>query len=112
MWESRTNKRYDSVARVGIPGVLDGDVLLKNISITGCCVECPSSANISANSSYDIKIEPENESKVGDFVLPVECKWIQKGDNSKEIGFNIVNFPKGKLFQRYVDYLAYRSNIK
>ena len=112
MKESRKNKRYHSVACAEIPGVFEGEVLLKNISITGCCVECKSSANISVNSLYKINIEPESDSEIGDFILPVECKWIQKKEDVNEIGFTIVDFPKGRLFQRYVDYLSYRSNLK
>ena len=99
------------MARAVIQDVLKEDIMLKNISITGCCVVCLSSVNISINSSYKIKIEPESDAKIGDFVLVVECKWIKETEHSKEIGFNIVDFPKGELFQRYVDYLAFRSEL-
>ena len=112
MWENRINKRYHSVARVGIDGILNGDIMLKNISITGCCVQCLSSVDISVNSQYSIKIKPESDSKIGNFNLPVECKWVRNSDNSTEIGFSIAGFPKGKIFQRYVDYLAFRSQFE
>ena len=112
MLENRKSKRYHSIARVGIPGVLEEDIMLRNISITGCCVQCLSVVDITANSEYEIKIEPESEAKIGNFTLPVECKWVRHSDDSSEIGFSIAGFPQGKTFQRYADYLAFRSQFE
>ena len=113
MWEneSRVNKRYHSIARVSIEGIQNTDIMLKNISITGCCVNCLSVVDLSVNSQYKIKIKPESNSKIGNFDLPVECKWICCTNNSSEVGFSIVGLPEGKLFQRYVDYLSFRSKF-
>jgi hypothetical protein len=111
MLENRKNPRYRTLARVRIPGILEGDNLLKDMSITGCCVECTTHIDIPPGSLYQMEIEPESASRVDVFSLSVETKWIRPGDYSGEIGFNIVASPKGKLFQRYVDYLSYRSSL-
>jgi hypothetical protein len=111
MLDNRRNPRYRTLAQVKIPGVLEGESLLKDLSITGCCIECTAYVDIKLNSKYQLEIEPESASNIGDFQLSVESKWIRSSDYSSEIGFNIIASPKGKLFQRYVDYLDYRSSL-
>jgi hypothetical protein len=56
-----------------------------------------------------MNILPEENSGIGSFELVVECKWIHTADYSCDIGFVIIKSPKGKTFQRYVDYLSWRS---
>jgi len=107
MPDSRNSPRYRSLAHVHISNVLGDDCLLKNISITGCCVECTGVADIQCNTGYQMKIMPERESHIGSFDLQVDCKWVRGDNYSAEVGFSIVASPKGKKFQRYVDYLAY-----
>jgi hypothetical protein len=109
--ENRKNTRYRTLAQVRIPGVLEGESLLKDLSITGCCVECTVFVDIKPNVHYQLEIEPESAANIGNFQLVVESKWIRSGNYSSEIGFNIVASPKGKLFQRYVDYLEYRASL-
>jgi hypothetical protein len=111
MLDNRKNHRYRTLARVRIPGILEGENLLKDLSITGCCVECTSWGDIKPESPYQIEIFPESASQIGSFELTVQSKWIRQGGYSGEIGFAIVASPKGKLFQRYVDYLEYRSSL-
>jgi hypothetical protein len=111
MLENRKSLRYRTLAQAYIPGILEGDNLLKDLSITGCCVECTAYADIQLNSQYQLEVEPENAANIGNFVLSVESKWVRTGDYSSEVGFIITASPKGKLFQRYVDYLAYRAAL-
>jgi hypothetical protein len=110
MLENRKNNRYRTLARVKIPGILGGESLLKDLSVTGCCVESTSYADIKPNTRYKLEIIPESVAKIGGFELSVESIWIRSGGYSCEIGFSILESPKGKLFQRYVDYLAWRSS--
>ena len=98
------------MARARINGILEGDNLLKDISITGCCVECTVYADIQSGRQYQLEIDPESAARIGNFSLSVECKWIRSGGYSTEVGFIIIASPKGKQFQRYVDYLAYRPS--
>jgi hypothetical protein len=100
------------MGRAHITGALEGDVVLKNLSITGCCLECTSyKDNLKISEKYKIDIDPERASNVDNFELEVECKWIHKGEYFCEIGFNVVKSPKGKHFQNYVDYLVYQNNM-
>jgi hypothetical protein len=111
MLENRKNPRYRTLARARIPGILEGENLLKDLSITGCCVECTTIADVQPNTPYQLAIEPESAADIGSFDIAVETKWIRAGDYSSEVGFNIVASPKGRHFQRYVDYLSYRSSL-
>jgi hypothetical protein len=96
------------MAHAQISGILEGKCFLRNISITGCCVECTGGAEIQPNARYELKIKPEGVSHVGSFQLEVECKWVRSDNYVAELGFAITGSPKGKKFQRYVDYLAFR----
>ena len=109
MPENRKTPRFQSIAHVRIPGLSGGENVLKDISITGCCVECVAAADVQPDTQYHIEIQPEKVSNIGKFELTVESKWIQNGEQSTEIGFFILASPKGRQFQHYVDYLAYRS---
>ncbi|MDR2477720.1 MAG: PilZ domain-containing protein [Treponema sp.] len=110
MPDNRKNPRYRTLARARIPGILEGDNLLKDLSITGCCVECTIVADLHPGKEYQLEVEPEGVSGIGNFLLSVEQKWVHSGGYSTEVGFGIVASPKGKQFQRYVDYLTYRSS--
>jgi len=108
MLDDRRSPRYRAMAHAQISGAPDDNCLLRNISITGCCVECHDAANIQPNAQYQLTIKPEGVSHIGSFQLDVECKWIRNDRSAAELGFAITASPKGKKFQRYVDYLAYR----
>jgi len=108
MSESRRSPRFRTIARVEMPKVQGGEGLLKNISITGCCVECAGKAEVQPITQYLLMIKPEKESHIGAFELMVECKWVRNEGKATELGFGIIASPKGKQFQHYVDYLAYR----
>ena len=98
------------MSHVRIPKILEGETLLKDISVTGCCVECNIVPNIHIGTQYQLDVEPEGDSYIGNFRLLVESKWIRNDASSTEVGFFIVASPKGRQFQNYVDYLAYRSS--
>jgi len=108
MVEKRIFTRYKTIAKARIDGISEGETLLKDLSITGCMVECTSYVGIEANKQYKISILPESAANIGEFELLVELKWMRNEAYSCEIGFIVVKSPKGKLFQRYVDYLSWR----
>jgi hypothetical protein len=109
MQESRKNLRFRTLARARIQGILGEESLLKDLSVTGCCVECTSLADIQPNIQYTLEIIPEEASKIGKFELLVKTIWVRSGGYSGDVGFAITASPKGKLFQRYVDYLSWRA---
>ena len=108
--ENRKSPRYRTIAHVEMPKVPGGEGLLKNISITGCCVECAGTVNMQPTAEYQLLIKPEKDSHIGAFDLMVDCKWVRNDGHGTELGFSIIASPKGKQFQFYVDYLAYRHS--
>jgi hypothetical protein len=110
MFQERKNIRYRTLAKARIKGIFEGDAILKDLSITGCCIECTMHVDISPNVQYSLEVIPEKIAKIGKFDLKVESRWKKSGEYSCEIGFNVIASPKGRLFERYVDYLAWRSS--
>jgi hypothetical protein len=109
MQSERKSIRYAAHGAARIEGAFEGEALLKNISITGCCIECTMHVDIKPNVEYTIEIIPENIANIGRFELIAECRWVRVEGYSRNIGFVITTSPKGKPFQRYVDYLSWRS---
>jgi hypothetical protein len=110
MPDLRKDPRYGAFAKAHIAGVLDGENSLKDISITGCCVESAEKADIQPGVQYQLEIEPEGAAKIGSFCLVVEQKWMRPVEKLIEIGFVIIASPKGKQFNDYIDYLEYRNS--
>jgi hypothetical protein len=109
MFEKRKSTRYPTLARALVPDVFDGEALLKDLSITGCCVEYTMFVDVKPNTSYTLRVIPDSAAKIAPFELQVESRWVRSGGYSCEIGFAITVSPKGRDFQRYVDYLAWRA---
>jgi hypothetical protein len=109
MFVNRKNARYPTLARALVPAVFDGEALLKDLSITGCCVEYTMFVDVRPDIPYTLKVIPDSAAKIAPFELQVESRWVRSGGYSCEIGFTISESPKGRDFQRYVDYLAWRA---
>ncbi|WP_052299744.1 PilZ domain-containing protein [Treponema primitia] len=110
MSDKRRSARYPTLARALIANVSDGEALLKDLSITGCCIEYTMFVDIKPDTPYKLQILPDSTAGIDPFDLQVESRWIRTGGYSCEIGLAITASPKGRDFQRYVDYLAWRSS--
>jgi len=108
MKELRKNARYKTLAKIKIKEYGEEEFTLKDISVTGCRMECPTEKEITPQKHFTLEIIPESEAKIESFFLDTESKWIRLKGNSCEAGFSITESPKGKQFQRYVDYLSWR----
>jgi len=108
MGEQRKNSRFLTIARAVIKELGKEEFQLKDLSITGCRIEYPSNIEILLNTRFSIKIIPEKEAKINPFLITAESKWVGVNGNLYEAGFMIIESPKGKQFQNYVDYLSWR----
>lgn len=108
MVEQRKNTRYKTSATVIIQGAGKEKALLKDISITGCRVELAGGGALDLHKLYKMKVIPEDAAEIDSFFLTVECKRAGTEADSSGFGFTIVKSPRGKQFQRYVDYLSWR----
>jgi hypothetical protein len=107
--ERRKDTRYQSLAKAIIEGSDSGEALLKDLSITGCNIESEGLPHVKTGARYKIEVFPESASNIGKFELKAELVWIENKAGPAKCGFNILKSPKGKFFQNYVDYLAWRS---
>ena len=108
MKEQRKNLRYETLATVKIKEIGKEDFPLKDLSITGCRIEFPINKDIMPNMRFSLKIIPENAAEVEPFTINTESRWVSVSGRGCEAGFSLVEPPKGKQFQRYVDYLSWR----
>ena len=97
------------MATAKIQGGLEGEALLRDISVTGCRLEHTVNIGVKIGTRYKIHIKPEMQSEVGEFDLDAEARWIEVQSGVCMAGFSVLESPKGKLFKRYVDYLSYRA---
>ncbi len=109
MSESRRNRRYSTLARAKVCDIHEGDALLRDLSVTGCCLEFTAAVALTAGTRCKIIVSPESAAAIETFYLEAESCWSRMLYDSFEIGFSIIASPKGKSFQRYVDYLSWRS---
>jgi hypothetical protein len=106
--EKRRDTRFLTIAKVVIKEFGKEVFQLKDLSITGCRLEYPIDTEISMDKQFSLEIIPEKEAKIKPFTITAESKWIRVSSNSCEAGFMIIESPKGKQFQNYVDYLSWR----
>ena len=109
--EQRKNTRYQAHAKARVVGFDCGECEVKDLSIIGCCVTSAKQVDVKPGAQYEIDIIPEKAASIGKFEILAETKRVNSMENSTELGFSILKSPKGKHFQRYVDYLAWRSGM-
>ena len=111
MFENRKCPRFASLARARIAGLPEGEALIRDLSITGFRLEFSAAVAFEKDKNYKIKVIPETIAQVEDFELEAQPRWSQAGYDSFEIGFAILQSPRGREFQRYVDYLSFRIGL-
>ncbi|MDR3170114.1 MAG: hypothetical protein LBU17_00635 [Treponema sp.] len=79
MAKNRGNIRYNVYAEAHIPEIVNGDVSLKDISSSGCCIESSVPLDLMLNTRYKIQVIPEPAAKIGKFELLVESRWMETG---------------------------------
>jgi hypothetical protein len=136
MKEKRKNVRYLSSAQIRVVGKQDLVLFLRDISTTGCSItnvpgdtqnkveDLDSQAALAASSiftlqnkvedldvnrEYKIEIYPETDAGVEPFELVIELSWIRSENGVYEAGGFISGYPKGKRYQQFANYLAWRA---
>ena len=109
MFQSRSSTRFTSLARARVSGLSEGEALLKDLSVLGCRLEFSAAVAFSPDHRYRIQVLPEAPAGVDLFEFEAAPRWSRADYDSFDIGFSITASPKGKAFQRYIDYLSWRS---
>ena len=112
MKENRLNPRFKSIGRAYIPGILEKETLLKNLSITGGCLQCSENTDkVIIGDICTIEITAKSFFKNIKFSIKAECKWIQKTGRFNEIGFKITGSPTGISLKNYIDFITSHSTL-
>jgi hypothetical protein len=103
---SRKDERYPSKAHVHIADVSDTEPVLKDLSLSGCCIESSDFLDIVPHSRYTLDITPEEDAKLEKFALDIESKWVRTKRAYSQSGFVFLVPPDETNLRRYVEYLS------
>ncbi len=110
MIDKRANPRYSSIAQARLAHIDYAAGIVRDLSITGCRLEFSVAIALEIGKDYPIAVYPEAASGIDPFEIIGETRWNRAGYDAFEIGFFIRRSPSGKAFERYLDYLSWRSN--
>jgi hypothetical protein len=96
--------RYDSLAAVRVNG-FEGQALLKNISITGFCMQSKTFANLTPGKQYTMYISPEASTGLATIEVEVEVRWIRSEVSRFDVGLLIAKPLLNKTMDTYINYL-------
>jgi len=101
--------RFKTKGQVYISKVVNTEALLKNLSMSGLCIQSSDFMDILPKNRYSVDIVPEKGSNIDRFSLEIESRWVKTKMKSNESGFVIV-VPPGTsgetLLERYLHFLA------
>jgi hypothetical protein len=95
--------RYSSVAFIEVNG-FEGRALLKNISVTGFCMQSKTYANLIPGEKYIMHIFPGKSTGLNTIESEVEARWVQSEVSMFEVGL-LITKSSGRDMEKYVDYL-------
>ncbi|MDR2072521.1 MAG: hypothetical protein LBP60_03705 [Spirochaetaceae bacterium] len=101
--------RYTSRGKVYIAEVSNAEILLKNMSTGGLCIESEDFLEISPKARYSVEIIPEEDSKVDSFTVDIESRWVKAKKRLCESGCVMIippGTPSQEVLERYLAYLA------
>jgi hypothetical protein len=98
----RKEARYPARAQVRIA---DSELVLKDVSLSGGCIQSKELLDIAPNGNYTIMIIPEEESLVERFKVDVLSRWVRMKRTGTESGFIIVFPPGSGVIERYIEFL-------
>lgn len=109
----RSYPRYPAFAHARILTPYEEEALLRDLSVTGCCIEFTAMGELTVGDACELIIIPEVTASVAPFMLETMVCWCHANYDTFDVGFSICVSPKGKkFFMRYVNYLAWRTASK
>ncbi|MDR2607973.1 MAG: PilZ domain-containing protein [Treponema sp.] len=95
--------RYSSVAFIEVND-FEGRALLKNISVTGFCMQSKTYANLIPGEKYIMHIFPEKSAGLKVIEAEVEVRWVRSEVSRFDVGLLIAK-SSGRDMEKYIDYL-------
>jgi hypothetical protein len=102
--------RYDSFAAIRING-FEGEALLKNISLTGFCMQSKTYADLSPGETYFIQIIPESLTGLAKFDVEVEVRWVRSEVSKFDVGLLLTKTQSRLEMDKYIDFLKLKAPV-
>jgi hypothetical protein len=100
--------RYDCLAVVKVNG-FEGKAVLRNVSVSGFCMESKTYVHMQPGEQYTMEITPVAESGIAVFSVKVEARWVKSEVDHFNVGFLMVNSAAERHLAKYIDYLKQQS---
>jgi hypothetical protein len=100
--------RYDSFAAIRVNG-FEGEALLKNVSITGFCMESRTVANLKPGEKYFIQVIPESSTGLTQFDVEVEVRWARSEVSKFDVGLLLTQTQSQKELEKYINFLKLKT---
>ena len=87
----------------------EGEGMMKNLSVSGCCLESVTYAAITPNQTYQARISPGPEINLDPFTLRLTVSWTKSSETVFEAGFVLEKGKKDQRLEQYVKQLQTRG---
>ena len=105
----RDTPRFASRAGISIEG-FEGEGLVRNVSMTGCCMESITYVAVKPNDVYQVRILPNADDKEQPFTARLVVTWIKSSETLFEAGFHVeANQVDNSPIRRYAETLQARG---
>jgi hypothetical protein len=102
----RKDNRYTANAEVCITPFSEHRVVLKDISLNGCCIHSNDFIEILPDTCFMIGVAPQDSPDVKNFALDVKSRWIRTARGFFESGLEILTPEKPAALERYIQFLS------
>jgi hypothetical protein len=104
VFHKRGAPRYATNAGISIAG-FEGEGLLKNISLSGCCLASVTYAAIVPGQVYQVTLVPGRNAGLEPFGVNLTANWTKSSETLFEAGFSLEESRTNHQLEHYVEYL-------
>jgi hypothetical protein len=104
VYRKRGAPRYSLNAGIEVEG-FEGEGSLKNISISGCCMESSTYVSIKPDEVYKVIIKPDTSDNMEPFSYKVKATWTKSSETLFQAGFTLENSQNNTQMKEYVEIL-------
>jgi hypothetical protein len=108
VFQERGLPRFASIGSISVEG-FEGEGLLKNVGLSGCCLESVTYVAVEPNRVYQATIKPSADINMKPFNLGLVVKWTKSCETFFEAGFSVEGGKKNPFLDRYVKQLRVRG---
>jgi hypothetical protein len=108
VYKEREAPRFAANGGISIEG-FEGEGLLKNVSVSGCCLESVTYVAITPGKAYQTRIDPGADIDMEPFTLNLLVSWTRSSEMIFEAGFSLEANKKDPRLEHYREQLQARG---